>query len=95
MEIRSQDEVMENIKSYAIALIEKQLEKKQLDEDIKTIKDNFKEEGVPVSLVTKVMNKIKAKMKQSEADALEEDIIMEKLEADEVIQSNIAALIEK
>jgi uncharacterized protein (UPF0335 family) len=95
MEIRSQDEVMENIKSYAIALIEKQLEKKQLDEDIKTIKDNFKEEGVPVSLVTKVMNKIKAKMKQSEADALEEDIIMEKLEADEDIQSNIAALIEK
>ena len=95
MVIRSQDEMMDSIKRFAGEYQALLLEKKAIDTAIKELKDNFKEDGVPVGVVTKVLNKIKAKVKMSESDRLEEDIIFEKLESDTAILQNIADLIAK
>jgi len=95
MVIRDQDEVLKNIKSFASAYQKLLLEKKAIDRDIKELKENYKEEGVPVGIVTKVLNKIKAKEKMSESDRLEEDIIFEKLDADTEILQNIRELLSK
>lgn len=95
MVIKTQDEMIENIKSFVGEYQALLLQKKEIDESIKELKDNYKEDGVPVGVVSKVLNKIKAQLKMSESDRLEEEIIMEKLEADENILVNIEALIAK
>jgi len=92
MEIRTTDEVMENIKNFAVALQELQLRKKEIDGEIKDLKAEYKEEGVAVGLVSKILSKMKTKAKLSDSDLLEEDIITEKLEAIAEIQNNISAL---
>lgn len=92
MEIRSSEEVLENIMSCANELLAIQLQKKGLDEDIKALKQTWKEEGVAVGKVTKVLGKLKARAKMTESDKLEEDIIEEKLAGNEDIQDSIAML---
>ena len=92
MEIRSSEEVLENIMSCANELLAIQLQKKGLDEDIKALKQTWKEEGVAVGKVTKVLSKLKARAKMTESDKLEEDIIEEKLAGNEDIQDSIAML---
>jgi len=93
MAVRRSDEIMENSKAFAKELQGLMLQKKAIDEEIKELKDNYKEDGVAVGVVTKALNKIKAAQKQSEAESMEESIIMEGLEADDDIMSNIATLI--
>lgn len=92
MEIRTQDEAVENIINFAKDLQRLQMQKKQIDDEIKDMKQTWKEEGVAVGKVAKVLNKLKAMAKQSEADRFEEEIIEEKLAANEAIQNNIAVL---
>jgi uncharacterized protein (UPF0335 family) len=92
MEIRTPEEAIENIMNYARALLELQQQKKNIDDDIKELKQNFKEEGVAVGKVTKVLNKIKSEMKQSESDKVEEEIIKEHLEREDFIQTSLAVL---
>jgi len=92
MEIRSSEDAMENIIRYARAINDLQIAKKAIDDDIKQIKQDYKEEGVAVGKVTKVLNQIKARAKMNESDKLEEDILYEKLEADEGVQNDIAIL---
>jgi len=92
MEIRTTDEVIEQINGFAYELLEKQLEKKRIDEEIKEMKQTWKEEGVSVSKVTKVLTRLKARAKLNEADKLEEDILEEKLEANTEIQDRLAML---
>lgn len=86
------DETTENILKCARAIIELQIQKKEIDNDIKEIKQEFAEEGVPVGKVNKAISIIKSTMKQNAADILEQEIILENLEADEDIQNQIARL---
>jgi len=92
VEYKSTEEVFTEIKDFALELFELQLKKKGIDEEIKELKTSWKEEGVAVGKVTKVINQLKARAKMSEADKLEEDIIFEKLEADDTIQNKIAMM---
>ena len=92
MQIQSTEEVMEKVYDFSSQLIELQLQKKAIDADIKSLKEDFKEEGIAVSLVTKIINKMKAQMKRTSGDILEEDILTEKMEANEKLKNNIAAL---
>jgi uncharacterized protein (UPF0335 family) len=71
------------------------MQKKALDQDIKALKDEFKEEGVPVGIVTSVINKIKAQKKKSDSEIFEEDTIKEWLESNADIDNDIGALIAK
>ena len=92
MEIKSSEDVLEQIVGFANEVLVLQLQKKALDEEIKSMKQDWKEAGVAVGKVTKVLNRIKARAKMNEADLMEEDILEEKLETNDEIQDKIAQL---
>jgi uncharacterized protein (UPF0335 family) len=75
METRSSDEIKSNIESFAKRLINLLLDKKEIDSQIKDLKQEFKEEGVPVSIVVSALNKIKTQKKKTDSERLEEDTI--------------------
>lgn len=92
MEIRPVDEVMETAFEFAEKLIGLQLQKKGIDAEIKDLKLDYKEEGIAVSLVTKIVGKMKAEMKKTSGELLEEDILTEKMNANENLKDQISAL---
>lgn len=95
MEIRTTEEARSNIENFTKRLIELMKQKKAIDQDIKALKDEFKEEGVPVGIVSSVLNKIKSKKKKSDSERFEEETIQEWLEANPEIDSGIGELIAK
>ena len=92
MEIISQEEAIEKIHNCANSLIELQLQKKAIDEEIKELKQSWKEDGVAVGKVMRCANNIKRRAKMTEADKFEEDMITDALESSEQFMSNIAIL---
>jgi uncharacterized protein (UPF0335 family) len=80
---------------FASKLIKLLIEKKQIDETIKELKTEYKEDGVPANIVTKCINLIKSKKKKSESELFELDIIQGWLESDKNIEIDIATLIAK
>lgn len=95
MEVRTSEQARDNIESFSKRYINLLQQKKTLDEDIKALKDEFKEEGVPVGIVTKVINKIKANKKKTDSEIFEEEKIQEWLEASETIDDEIGILTAK
>lgn len=95
MEIRSTEEARRNIEDFARRFLNLQKQKKQIDEDIKALKQEFKEEGVPVNIVVAVINKIKQRKKKSDLEILEEETIKEWLESNKDIDDEIGELIAK
>ena len=95
MEVRSSDEVKANIESFTIRLVNLLLQKKETDLQIKDLKQEFKEEGVPVGIVVSVLNRIKTEKKKTDAERFEEDTIKEWLEANHEIDNSIGTLIAK
>ena len=95
MEIRSSEEARANVENFARAYIELMQAKKSLDQDIKDIKDEYKEEGVPVGIVCKVLNSIKSDKKKSEGEKAELDIIRDWLESNAGIDDSIGMLAAK
>lgn len=95
MEIRTSEESRQNIEEFTKRYINLLKEKKQIDQDIKALKDEFKEEGVPVGIVTSVFNKIKAEKKKSDSEIFEEETIKEWLQANPDIDNEIGILIAK
>lgn len=95
MEIRTSAEARENIENFSKRYINLLKQKKELDADIKALKEEFKEEGVPVGIVTKVINKIKSDKKKSDSEIFEEDTIKEWLETNKDIDDEIGILIAK
>lgn len=91
--MQNTDEMVEKIYSYANSLINLQIEKKAIDEQIKELKADYKEEGIAVGTVTRVISKLKAKAKKNDSDIVEEDIITEKLESNQNIQDLIQSLV--
>lgn len=92
MEIRTTDQARENVEKFTKRLANLLLDKKAIDEDIKTLKNEFKEEGVPVAIVNKAFNLIKANKKKTESQLFEEEKIQEWLEANEEIDDKIGQL---
>ena len=95
MEIRTAEESKEHIQNFSKELLKLLAHKKTIDEEIKEMKANYKEDGVPVSTVTKVLNKIKANKKKSPSEQTEEHIIEEWLENNKEIDDMITSLIAK
>jgi len=93
MEIRSTEEARQNVEQFVSDFIELLEQKKSIDDEIKVLKNSYKEEGVPVGVVVKVINKIKRLKKQSETEKTEEEIIQEWLESNTGIDDKIGALI--
>ncbi len=95
METRSADEVKGNVESFTKRLINLQLDKKEIDAQIKDLKDEFKEEGVPIGMVVSVINRIKAQKKKTDAERFEEEAIKDWLESNHEIDNAIGTLIAK
>jgi uncharacterized protein (UPF0335 family) len=95
MEIRQSAENRENVENYTKRLISLLKQKKTIDQDIKALKDEFKEEGVPVSVVSKVFNTVKKQKKQTEDQIFEEDVIKDWLENNTDIDDGIGELLAK
>jgi len=93
MEIRSTEEARENTETFAKRFVNLLQEKKDIDENIKLLKTEFKEEGVAVGVVVKAINQIKAQKKMSPADQFEIDAVREWLEASTEIDDKIGELI--
>lgn len=95
MELRSSEEARENIENFTKRLLSLLQQKKDIDTDIKSLKQEFKEEGVPVSVVTSVINQIKKEKKKTDSEKFEEDVIKEWLEANADIDNSIGTLMAK
>ena len=95
MEIRTTEEARTNIEGFAVRYLDLQKQKKDLAEDEKALKQEFKEEGVPVGIVCAAMNRIKADKKKTDAEKFELATIQEWLEQNTQIDDDIGALIAK
>ena len=95
MEVRTELEARENIENFTKEYLKLILHKKTIDQDIKDIKDNYREDGVPVNMVCKVINRIKAAKKKTDSEVHEEDIITEWLEQNKDIDDSICTLMAK
>lgn len=95
MEIRTAEEARENIEKFTKEYLKLLLHKKTIDQEIKDIKSNYKEDGVPVGTVCKVINKIKSTKKKTDTERHEEDIIAEWLETNKDIDDSISTLMAK
>ena len=95
MEVRTSDDARKNIEEFTQRLLTLQQEKKIIDQDIKALKEEFKEEGVPVSIVVKAINQIKSYKKKSDSERFEEEIIKEWLMSNTQIDDKIGQLMAK
>lgn len=95
MQIKSSDEILQLSFECAQAILEKELHIKTIKEEIKEIKENYKEQGISVRTVSKVVNQLKRKAKQDDTELLEEQILTEKFEDNEKIQELISELVSK
>jgi|GEM_PF-4367070 hypothetical protein len=95
MEIRSSEEARQSIENFARAYLELMLKKKELDLEIKELKDTFKEDGVAVGIVCKALNLIKAEKKQSDSELFEKEKVKDWLQGNQDIDNSIRELIAK
>jgi len=92
MEIRTTDETMVKVNEYAEKLIGLQLQKKAIDAEIKELKADYKEEGIAVGLVSKIIGKMKADLKKTSGEIMEEEILTEKLNANQSVVDMVSSL---
>lgn len=95
MEIRTTEEARQNIEAFSKRFLDLLKQKKTIDQDIKSLKDEFKEEGVPVGIVTAVINQIKREKKKTDSERFEEDTIKEWLQSNADIDNDIGELMAK
>jgi len=95
MEIRTTEEARENIENFAKRLLNLEHQKKSLAEDVKNLKQEFKEEGVPVAIVGKAVKLIMQDKQKTDAEKFEEATIKEWLESNTEIDDEIGILIAK
>lgn len=88
-------ETKQNIEKYAKRLLNLEQQKKIIQEDIKALKLEFKEEGVPVGVVSRVINQLKREKKQTESELHEELVIKDWLSSNTEIDDEIGALVAK
>lgn len=92
MEIRTSDEAKESILDFTKRYANLLKDKRQIDADIKALKEEYKEDGVPVQVVTKMFNKLKADKKKTDSQRFEEETIEEWLSEDKDIDDSIGEL---
>lgn len=95
MELRTVEEARENVENFTREILKLMIQKKMIDEEIKDVKNNYKEDGVPTGTVMKVINRIKTHKKKSDSEKFEEDTIAEWLENNKDIDESICTLMAK
>ena len=92
MEVRTSNEARENIENFSIRYLNLLLEKKKVDFDIKELKQEFNEEGVPTGKVASIINRIKADKKKSDSELFELEAMREWIESNSEIDDAIGQL---
>lgn len=95
MEIKPTAEVTKDVTDFANRLLNLLKDKKAIDQDIKTLKEEYKENGVAVGVVAKAINKIKSDMKKTDSERFEEDAIQEMLEQNKDVMDGVSDLVAK
>lgn len=95
MEIRTSEESRQSIKEFSSRYLELLKRKREIDHDIKELKAEYKEDGVPVAIVTKAINIIKARKKKTDSQIFEEETIETWIEEDKDLSDKISELSEK
>lgn len=95
MQTITQEEIKKNIEAFVLRFLELQQQKKNLDDDVKELKQEFKEEGVPVSVVVGVINDIKKAMKKNDSEIHERDTITAWLNQNSDVVQKLEQLNEK
>lgn len=99
MEIYEEVEMIDNktedmdIFDYAKAIIAGQIEIKAIQDDIKIIKKEAKEDGVLIKEIDSVIADIKRELKKDPSESMIEDEIREKFEANPDLMDSIAMTI--
>jgi 2-hydroxy-3-keto-5-methylthiopentenyl-1-phosphate phosphatase len=93
MEIKTTEEAKTNVINCAKELTSLLKQKKEIDDEIKAIKQKFKEEGVPVQIVSKQINAVKADKKKTASEKFEGETIKDWIEADGDVSNAIDELI--
>ena len=91
---RTEEEQLMTIQ-FAKEILALQLEKKKIDEDIKSIKADAKSNGVLVTKVMKALAEIKKQLKTSDEDLTEEERVMQMIENDEDVKALIYDLVKQ
>lgn len=93
VEERSEEVINKRTQEFANRLLNLQKEKKNIDLDIKELKEEYKLDGVDVTKAVKALNTIKKKMKQSVLDAQDEQNMEDMLAECEDVVLNLNELI--
>lgn len=83
----------DNIEKFTKRFLNLEHQKKVIAEDIKALKEEFKEEGVPVGIVCQVINQLKREKKKSDSELYEIDVIKEWLQGSTEIDDSIGELV--
>jgi uncharacterized protein (UPF0335 family) len=92
MEVRTSNEARTNIEDFSKRYLNLLLQKKTIDFDIKELKQEFNEEGVPTGKVASIINRIKADKKKSDSELFELEAMREWIESNSEIDDQIGQL---
>ena len=92
--LSSSSEAKQKSIEFATRLLNLQISKKQIDEDIKALKAEFLEQGVAVNVIAKAVSKIKTNKKMTESQLYELDTITAWLEGDQGVSDSIVELMQ-
>lgn len=87
--------VRNNIEAFAERFLNLEKQKKTINDDIKALKEEFNQEGVPTQVVVKCINAIKKLKKKTDSEIFEEETIQEWLQASQSISDSISDVISK
>lgn len=95
MDLEITDEAKDNCIAFAVRLLNLLNSKKQIDQDIKALKQEFSEQGIAVNVVVKALNKLKAKKKMSQSEYFELETIGNWLETNKEVDDSLVELMSK
>lgn len=85
--------VRNNIEAFTERFLNLEKQKKTINEDIKALREEFNQEGVPTSVVIRCINNIKRIKKKTDSELFEEETIQEWLQSNQGISDSISDII--
>lgn len=89
----NKDELEQKTEELLRSLISLEIEKKEIDGQMKILKDEAKADGVDIAKLTKVYNRLKARLKTKDEDLFIEDKMEENILNNQELVDEIVRLI--
>lgn len=91
-DVKYNTDTKEVMEQFISDLVNLEVEKTSINEKIKELKADYKEEGLPVGLIVKCFNKIKKSKKMTDSERFEEDAIETLLSESQVVDEALLKL---